>query len=72
MKLWGLRLDDDSLAYVALRTRRDIQDWAGQRFMGADDYEANRGNYKALWRIIKRHHPDFRIVRVTVNGDGCL
>lgn len=69
MKLWGLMRGKRGLAPVGLPTRADVQDWAGQRHMPAGSYRDLRDNPSATWREVRRLHPEFRLVRVTLNGN---
>ena len=67
MKLWGLRLANGKLASVALRSRKEVQDWAGQRYMSSESYRNRQGNPSLIWYEVQRRHPAFRLVRVTVS-----
>lgn len=67
MKLCGLRLNTGKLASVALRTRAEVQDWAGRRYMAAESYRNRKGNPSLIWYEVQRNHPDFRLVKVTVS-----
>lgn len=75
--MWGLKLNG-KLEPVALRTRKYVQVYAGRRLLGADEflraYGRNNayeflpfGDCKKVWRLVRRAHPDARIVRVTVS-----
>ena len=72
MNLWGLKTGVGQLAPVAARCRKDIQEWAGQRFMSASDYAAINKmgmDHKRLWKRVRKNHPGFRIVSVTVSEE---
>lgn len=68
MKLWGLMRGERGLAPVALPRRADVQDWAGQRHMPVESYRNREGSPSDIWHEVKRLHPDFRLVRVTVDS----
>src|SRR6185312_6313001 len=72
MKLWAMKGRDGKLHPVALRTRYEVQKWAGQRFMSADDYRQRAPDWSAVWKRVRQNHPSFRIVRVTVSEKASL
>jgi hypothetical protein len=67
MNAWGLEIDGGVLA-LALPRRKDVQDWAGQRFVGSATYDAFKHDPPGLWKQIQRGHPSARLVRVRVTS----
>jgi hypothetical protein len=67
LNAWGMVING-STCCVALRTRRDVQRWAGQRYVAADVYDAFKHDPSGLWIQVQRGHPDARLVRVQIMG----
>lgn len=73
---WSLK-DKGKLEPVAFRRRRDIQIYAGRRWLPSNEYVRAAGkelvefmpggDVKAIWRAVKRRNPTIRLVRVTVS-----
>jgi hypothetical protein len=69
MKLWGLKYGQRGcLMPIACRTRAQVMEWCAQRFIGAQDYK-DLPSLSARWKLVKRRHPNHRIVRVTVSEE---
>ena len=68
MRLWGLDCGLSQMAPVALRTKKDVIEWAAQRYMGANEYRTLR-THSDKWKVILSNHPAFRIVRVRVTEE---
>lgn len=65
---WAIKYRNGSLSDDAWRTRALAMNWAGQRYIGSNQYR----DYplSLVWKLIKRRH-GMRIVRVTLSEDGC-
>lgn len=70
MKLWGLKYGSRGLLMpIAYRTRSQVMEWCAQRFIGRDDHR-NLPTLSEKWKLVKKRHPNHRIVRVTVSEEA--
>jgi hypothetical protein len=63
VKLWGLEIDGERQP-VALRTRAEVQRWAGQRFMGSGDYDRSKRDWPLVSAKVRENHPTARLIRI--------